>query len=48
MDKKSEEIKMKDWHKPFMQSMSQSEVDNAVVLNACSNHSCLARLTRII
>ena len=39
---------MKKWHKPQLLTMSQSEVDRAVVLRACSTYSgCVSRVARI-
>ena len=40
--------KCKKWRKPVMQTMSQREVDNAIVLNACSSHSCINRALRTV
>ena len=40
--------KGKKWRKPVMQTMSQREVDNALVLNACSVHYCVSRALRTI
>ncbi len=30
--------KTKKWHAPFMQTMSQNEVDRAIALSACSGY----------
>lgn len=30
--------KAKKWHKPFMQTLSQNEVDRAIALSACSGY----------
>ncbi|MFR1518862.1 MAG: hypothetical protein ACLSVG_08835 [Clostridia bacterium] len=38
----------KRWHKPFLRTMSQREVDSAVVLSACSGYSCGTKHTRML
>lgn len=42
--------KMKKWHRPYMQTMSQNEVDRAIALSACSGYTstCSNRSSRII
>lgn len=37
----------KKWHKPFLRSMTQREVDHAVVLSACSGYGgCYSKDSR--
>ena len=42
--------KAKKWHKPFMQTLSQNEVDRAIALSACSGYIdvCASKRAKII